>query len=207
MDYYDRGGIEGAPTDLKGRIGLSDSEKTDLVAFLESLSSTSLAGEVTEVGIKLAPSSQTAGRPATGDPSARAVQKIYLLDCPADESVWNLPPKGLHWKKLHKMFDEKAGQLIKVADRDQVDQSLYLDIEGLRLYVSSRECLKTLKELPAESSQRITSGYVIRNLLGRRYAEKGIEPDRIPVRGPAGKKLGTSGMVLIKGGEYVRPGH
>ncbi|MFH1922789.1 MAG: SUMF1/EgtB/PvdO family nonheme iron enzyme, partial [Planctomycetota bacterium] len=46
-----------------------------------------------------------------------------------------------------------------------------------------------------------------RNLLGRRYAETGIEPDRIPVNRQAGKKLGTEGMVLIEGGEYVRPGH
>jgi len=134
-------------------------------------------------------------------------QKVFLLDCPADENVWKLPPKGLYWKTLHKMLDEKAEQLIKVTDRADVDQSLYLDIEGLRLYVSSRECLKTFSELPAESSERITSGYLIRNLLGRRHAETGIEPDRIPVRGSADKKLGTTGMVLIKGGEYVRPGH
>lgn len=134
-------------------------------------------------------------------------QKVFLLDCPTDENVWKLPPKGLYWKTLHKMLDEKAGQLIKVADCDRVDQSLYLDIEGLRLYVSSRECLKTFSQLPAECSDRITSGYLIRNLLGRRHAETGIEPERIPVRGSAGKKLGTTGMVLIEGGEYIRPGH
>jgi len=134
-------------------------------------------------------------------------RKVYLLDCPEDESVWKLPPKGLHWQKLHQILDEKARQLIKVADRAKVDQSLYLDIEGLRLHMSSRKCLKTFKELPAESSERITSGYFIRNLLGRRYTETGIEPDRIPVRGSVGKMLGTSGMVLIDGGEYVRPGH
>ncbi len=134
-------------------------------------------------------------------------QKVSLLDCPADENVWKLPPKGLYWKTLHKMLDEKAEQLIKVADRDDVNRSLYLDIEGLRLYVSSRECLKTFSRLPAESSDRITSGYLIRNLLGRRHAETGIEPDRVSVNGGAGKQLGTEGMVLIKGGEYVRPGH
>ena len=137
----------------------------------------------------------------------RATQKVFLLDCPAGENVWKLPPKGLYWKTLHKMLDEKAGQLIKIADRAKVGQSLSLDIEGLRLYVPTRECLKTFEELPPESSERITSGYLIRNLLGRRCAETGIEPDRIPVRGSAGKKLGSSGMVLIEGGEYVRPGH
>ena len=134
-------------------------------------------------------------------------QEVYLLDCPSDESIWKLPPQGLYWRTLHKMLDEKAGQLIKVADRDKVEQSLYVDIEGLRLYVSSSECLKTFKQLPAESGERITSGYLIRNLLGRRYAETGIEPDRVPVTGQADTKLGIEGMVLIKGGEYVRPGH
>ena len=40
VDYYNRGGSEGAPTDLKGPLNLSNMEKADLVAFLESLSST-----------------------------------------------------------------------------------------------------------------------------------------------------------------------
>jgi cytochrome c peroxidase len=39
VDYYDRGGTEGAPTDLKGPLQLTAEEKRDLVAFLESLSS------------------------------------------------------------------------------------------------------------------------------------------------------------------------
>jgi len=124
-------------------------------------------------------------------------QKVYLLDCPADESVWNLPPKDLHWKKLHQILDEKARLLIKVTDHAGVDQSLYLDIEGLRLYVSSRECLKTLKQLPQERSKRITSAYLIRNLLGRRYAETGVAPDRIPVNGQAGRKRGAEGMRVV----------
>lgn len=43
VDYYNRGGAEGAPTDLKGPLKLTESEKKDLVAFLESLSSETLA--------------------------------------------------------------------------------------------------------------------------------------------------------------------
>jgi len=39
VDYYDRGGTEGAPTDLKGPLKLTETDKRDLVAFLESLSS------------------------------------------------------------------------------------------------------------------------------------------------------------------------
>lgn len=134
-------------------------------------------------------------------------QKVYVLECAVDESVWNLPPQGLHWKALHKMLDEQAAQLIEITDRAEVDNSIYLDTEGLRLYVSSHEGLRTLKQLPEESSEHITLAYLIRNLLGRRYAERGIEPDRIPVHGQAGKKPGNQGMLLVKGGEYVRPGH
>jgi len=136
-----------------------------------------------------------------------STQKVYLLDCPSDESVWQPPPGGLHWKTLHTLLDEKAGQLIKVADRDTVDPSLYVDMEGLRLHVSNRACRTAFEQLPLESGERITSGYFIRNLLGRRYAETGIEPDRVPVTRQAGKKHGIEGMVLIQGGEYVRPGH
>ncbi len=134
-------------------------------------------------------------------------QKVYLLSCPDDAGVWKLPPKGVHWQTLHKMLDEKAGQLIKVVDRNKVDPSIYLDIEGLRLYVSSRDCLKKFKQLQQDSSERITPGYLIRNLLGRRYSKTGIQPERIPVRGMAGKKLGNQNMVLIKDGEYERSGH
>ena len=39
VDHYNRGGTEGAPTDLKGPLKLTETEKSDLVAFLESLSS------------------------------------------------------------------------------------------------------------------------------------------------------------------------
>ncbi len=39
VDYYDRGGNEGTPTDLKGPMKLTDAEKKDLVEFLGSLSS------------------------------------------------------------------------------------------------------------------------------------------------------------------------
>ena len=139
--------------------------------------------------------------------TASAAGKVYLLACPKGEDVWKLPPQDLHWQTLHKMLDEKAGQLIKVAERANVDRSLYIDTEGLRLYVESSECRERFRQLPAESEDRITLAYFVRNLLLRRYSATGIEPDRIPVNGEAGKKLDTEGMVLIKGGEYVRPGH
>jgi formylglycine-generating enzyme required for sulfatase activity len=83
----------------------------------------------------------------------------------------------------------------------------FVDTQGLRLYVASPECLRKLQQLPSESADRITFDYLVRNLLLRRYGETGIEPDRIPVRGSEGRKLGTRGMVFLPGGEYVRPGH
>ena len=39
VDFYDRGGPEGLTTDLKGPMKLTPEERSDLVAFLESLSS------------------------------------------------------------------------------------------------------------------------------------------------------------------------
>jgi cytochrome c peroxidase len=39
VDHYDRGGTEGAPTDLKGPLKLTAEEKRGVVVFLESLSS------------------------------------------------------------------------------------------------------------------------------------------------------------------------
>jgi formylglycine-generating enzyme required for sulfatase activity len=135
------------------------------------------------------------------------LKQAYLLVCPDKADVFKLPPNDLHWKDLHKLLDEKAQQLIRVVDRPKLDPSLYLDTEGLRLFVSSRECLQALLQLPLESSKQITLAYLIRNLLLRRYSETGIEPDRIPVQGSVGKKSGTLGMVFLKGGEYVRSGH
>jgi formylglycine-generating enzyme required for sulfatase activity len=47
---------------------------------------------------------------------------------------------------------------------------------------------------------------LIRTLLSRTYTEVGVECKRVPVRGQAGKKLGTTDMVLISAGEFIRPG-
>jgi hypothetical protein len=96
VDYYDRGGIEGAPTDLKGPIGLSAAEKADLVAFLESLSSPGLPSEMAEVGVDVAPSMETARRPAAADLSATSVSSdstsTTSASMEADEKVFD--PRG-----------------------------------------------------------------------------------------------------------------
>lgn len=142
-----------------------------------------------------------------GEPGPQAgMAKTYLLTFPDGGDALKLPPKDLHWKELHKLLDEKARQLIHVVDRSRVDPELHFDVEGLRLFAESRDCLDALWRLPSESAERVTPAYLVRNLLLRRYSETGVEPDRIPVRGEAGKKQGTQGLVLIKGGEYVRSG-
>ena len=115
--------------------------------------------------------------------TAKRGGRVYLLVEPHTEQVWELPPNGLHWKKLHETLDDKAAQLIRITDRDKIDPKLYVDIEGLRLYVSTSECRRKFGRLPHESDERITTSYLIRNLLGRVYAQAGIEPDRVPVRG------------------------
>lgn len=130
----------------------------------------------------------------------------YLLVCPEDEAVFRLPPKGIHWQELHRILDEKSGKLIQAVERDKVDRELFLETCGLRLFVSSPQCLETLKRLPLQSEEQLTLAYLVRNLLLRRQEKANIEPERIPVRGSLGKKLGTRGMVLMKAGEYVRSG-
>ncbi len=126
--------------------------------------------------------------------------------CPEDDDVFKLPPKNIHWQELHRILDEKAEKLIRLVDRSQVDSRFVLDTCGLRLYVSSAKCLEKFRQLPLTSDGQITLAYLVRNLLSRRHQQTGVEPERIPVRGEAGKKLGTRGMILISGGEYLRPG-
>ncbi len=129
-----------------------------------------------------------------------ASKKVYLLSCPANEDAWKLTPPGLHWKELHRIWDERAAQLIRLVPRSQIDPAVFTDFEGLRLYVDGVPCQRVWKA-------RITASYHIRTLLERLYAKTGIEPDRIPVHGDVGKKLGKKNMVLINGGEIMRTGH
>jgi len=157
--------------------------------------------------ILLLAGAKACGAEPVKEPADARVKQAYLLVCPDKVDVFKLPAGELHWQDLHKLLDEKTRRLIQVVDRSKVDPSLYLDTEGLRLFVSSREYLKRFQQLPPEPKEQITVAYLIRNLLLRGYSESGIEPDRVPVRGDAGKKLGTQGMAFIKGGEYVRPGH
>lgn len=107
VDYYDRGGTEGASTDLKGPLKLSGGEKTDLVAFLESLSSptNSLGFGEAQVGVEATVESShvvegTSTRPfrteASGDTGR--VQVDNSTKCPPATSIAGsrsgVTPKG-----------------------------------------------------------------------------------------------------------------
>ena len=134
--------------------------------------------------------------------------RVFLLTLPLDVAAWKPPPGDLHWEKLHEVLDEKAAQLISIVDRSKVDPSFHLDIEGLRLFATDLRCLEEFESLRDEGNERLGPGFLVRTLLNRRYGQTGVEPDRIPVTGGAG--LGAvdsgTGMVLIEGGEYLRPG-
>ena len=152
--------------------------------------------------------SQTVARtPAVErDPDTTAASKAYLLVCP-EAGDFKGPPTGTHWTVFREQARQKSRELIKVVARPKVDETLFIDAAGLRLYVSSAECRARLTSLPAKSTPGLTLDYLVRSLLGQRYAETGIEPDAIPVRGKKGRELGTQGMVFLRGGEYVRSGH
>ena len=91
---------------------------------------------------------------------------------------------------------------IDAVDRSKIRRHLFVDMAGLRLWAADADSLKRLKALAAQP----TGAAQLRNLVARKIMETGVEPDRIPVRGDEGKRLGTQNMVLIKGGEYTRPG-
>ncbi|MEO2021193.1 MAG: formylglycine-generating enzyme family protein [Pirellulaceae bacterium] len=92
--------------------------------------------------------------------------------------------------------------VIDSVERMKVDNALFVDIAGLRLWsesVETRNRLRMQTTSPAGSLQVI-------NRVATKLLEVGVEPTIIPVRGEAGKKMGTRGMVLLEGGEFTRPG-
>ena len=134
--------------------------------------------------------------------------KVYLLVCPADDNDWKLISTDIAWPKRKQMEIDRAGRFFKVVRRSEVDESLYLNTWGLRFYVGSQADLEKLKQIPTSSDDRITSQDLVRTVFGwrHRYNEPGLEPQRIPVRGEAGRKLGTKDMAFVKAGEFTRTG-
>ena len=137
--------------------------------------------------------------PATGP--------VYVLTCPEDRSLLTRPQTGDDWKELHRQLDRRAHAIIQVVDRSKVNESLLVEASGVRLYADSAECRELFSNLPQQSESGITLSWLIRDLLGRRYAETGVEPEMIPVNNSIAKTCGTDGMVRIKPGEFERKGH
>ena len=138
--------------------------------------------------------------------TAAATGPVYVLTCPKDRSLLTRPQTGDGWKELHRQLDLRARAIIHVVDRSKVDASLFVDSSGIRLYADSKACRKTFNELPADSESSITLSWLVRDLLGRRYAETGVEPEMIPINNSIAKTCGNDGLVLIKGGEFERSG-
>lgn len=91
---------------------------------------------------------------------------------------------------------------VAAVDRSKTDETLYVDLAGLRLWIDSAESRNRLLSLVASPATAIE----VRNRVSKAITELGVEPDMIPIRGEAGKALGTDGMVLLKGGHFSRTG-
>lgn len=86
-----------------------------------------------------------------------------------------------------------TGSHVCLVDGKEAKNDLHVDVAGVRLYACSEECLKKITE---------NRGYV------RLIAESGREPEQIPInrsREWTDNEV-LEGMVLIKGGEFSRPG-
>lgn len=155
------------------------------------------------LGIGAGHAAEAQGKPAKEE----ATGPVYVLTCPKDRSLLSRPDAGEDWKELHRQLDLRAKSIVHIVDRSKVDPATFVETSGLRLYVASSDCRRLFLGLPQDSQSELTLPWLVRNLLGRRYAETGIEPEMIPVNGSVAKEAGNKGMLLLKGGEFERKGH
>jgi hypothetical protein len=103
---------------------------------------------------------------------------------------------------LSAVRDKQAGVAvtINVVDRAKIDKELYVDFIGLRLWMDGGESLKLMRVHVAAAALGV------KRQVAQKLMEMGVEPEMIPVRGVEGRKAGTEGMVLLKGGEFTRTG-
>lgn len=130
----------------------------------------------------------------------------YVLTSPQDRSLLSRPQAGDDWKELHRQLDRRARAIIQVVDRSKVDESLFVDSSGIRLYADSAQSRELFNGLPRQSESGLTLSWLVRDLLGRRYAETGVEPEMIPINNSIAKTCGNTGMVRLEGGEFERKG-
>ncbi len=92
---------------------------------------------------------------------------------------------------------------VVVRERSAIDEKLFVDTAGLRLWVDGADSLARIRswlDSPAFARK------VVVDLLDVKLRETGVEPDMIPVRGVEGRKMGVTNMVWLAGGEFLRPG-
>ena len=126
----------------------------------------------------LAPSAGTAV--AQTESAAAGPDKTYLLSLP----------------------DGAQAVQVTVVPRAKINRDLSVDMIGLRLWMDSAQSVRRIWALIAAPAAALR----VKQQLGARIMETGVEPDMIPVRGEEGKKAGTEGMTLLEGGEFTRTG-
>ena len=91
---------------------------------------------------------------------------------------------------------------IDAVDRAKINKDLFVDLVGMRLWMDNTASAKHVNALFASPADALR----VKQQLGDKIMETGIEPEMIPVRGDEGSELGTEGMVLLAGGEFTRTG-
>ncbi|MEO2018286.1 MAG: SUMF1/EgtB/PvdO family nonheme iron enzyme [Fuerstiella sp.] len=92
---------------------------------------------------------------------------------------------------------------INAAERSSVNQDLFVDVAGVRLYADSAD---TRKRLRYHISNPAAARNLVANQMNVTLRETGVEPEMIPVHGDEGQKSDTDEMVLLAGGEFTRTG-
>lgn len=92
--------------------------------------------------------------------------------------------------------------LVDAVGRSQLREKQFVDLAGLRLWVSTAESTQQLKRYVAAPAAALR----VRQQVAAAIMETGVEPDMIPVQGETGQTLGTEDMVLLDGGEFTRTG-
>ncbi len=121
-----------------------------------------------------------------------SAEEADTADKPVKKTLQSRIEVGPNGKKI--VFD--------VAELEKVNKDFFVDIAGLRLWV---ECAEGRNRLRSQAVSPSASLQVI-NRVASQLMETGVEPSFIPVNGEEGKKMGTDGMILLKGGEFSRPG-
>jgi formylglycine-generating enzyme required for sulfatase activity len=89
-----------------------------------------------------------------------------------------------------------------VVERPTINKDIFVDMIGLRLWVDSAESANRIRALVATPAAALR----VKQQLGAKLMDTGVEPDMIPVRGNEGREMGTDGMVRLDGGEFTRSG-